>query len=224
MLRGGLRTIGVTFLLVALVLLGQVVDRTLRHVPGLYPLFAACDLPTTTGAWLVAVGAWRLRGTSSANGDERVVRQGPPGLSALGTFALLASAVAFTVVASVVYGDFLAPRVGATELARILGGPVAWRVADVGTIVGLGSLAVGLATLAREQGRPLPPPMMVALGALWFCRGLGGVIASFAPVPWPFTIAEAALFASIGAISIGLSSVATRIISRERGIEEPTGT
>lgn len=187
-MRRGLLLIALTFGVVALTLLGQVISLTVRPLPGLYHLLAACDAPTTFGAWLAATGARDRR----QGGSTFVARP------------LLVAALSFSLVALVVYGDLLAGRLHLATLAALFGAKPAWFAADLATLVGMGSLLAASAKLAADGGphaaaRPLPDGLVASGLAALAIRAVTAGWGLFAAVPWPLRLAEAALYVLVGA-------------------------
>lgn len=183
MLKSGLLIVALTFSVVVLVLIGQFVDANVRPIPGLFYLFAACDPPAVLGGWLAALGAMRAP-------------RGGPG--AAGRSVLVIAALALTTVAIVVLGDFAGSRVmKGSAIATVLGSKPAWLVADVATVVALGSLALGCDKTLRAAGRGSPGTTTIVLAVLLSVRLLAGVWGAIATVPSGFRLAEAALYAAI---------------------------
>lgn len=185
-MRRGLLLIALTFAVVALTLLGQVFSATVRPLPGLYLVLAACDAPTTLGAWLAAVGA-RAKGRAG---------------SAFAAKSLLVAAIAFSVVALVVYGDLLSGRLHLPRLAALFGAKPAWFTADLATLTGLGALLSAAARLAADGGSkraPLPDGLVAGGLAALALRAVTAGWGLFALVPWPLRLAEAVLYAVVGA-------------------------
>lgn len=180
-MRRGLLLIALTFAVVALTLIGQVISLTVRPLPGLYNLLAACDTPTTIGAWLAAFGA-------------RDRRQGG---SAFVARPLLVAALSFSLIALIVYGDFLSGRLQLATLGALFGAKPAWFAADIATLVGLGSILAAAARLAGA--RPLPDLLVAAGLVALVIRAVTAGWGLFAAVPWPLRLAEAALYVIVGA-------------------------
>jgi hypothetical protein len=182
LLRAGFLLVAATFAVVTLVLVGQVVDATLRPVPGLFYLFAACDPPAIVGAWLAAAGAHRSTEKAAVS-----VRR-----------PLLAAAVGLTVVGVVVLGDFLLARVApASSLAAIVASKPAWLIADAATVVGLGTLGLAAARVVRASGRTFPSAVGFTVAAMLAARAAGGLWGALGAVPWQFRVLEAVLYAGV---------------------------
>jgi hypothetical protein len=171
--------IAITFSLVALVLIGQVVDKAIRPIPGLIYLFAACDPPAVAGGWLAAMGAMR-----AAPGSPAARSRGQ----------LLVAAIALTVVAIVVLGDFGLSRImKGSGVAAALGSKPAWLVADAATVAALGALAVASSRLVEKWSGGLT----VALGVLLLLRLVAGVWGALGTVPLPLRLSEAVLYGAV---------------------------
>lgn len=182
MLRAGFLVVAATFAVVTLVLIGQVIDATVRHVPGLFYLFAACDPPAILGAWLATMGAYRSPGETATK-----VR-----------IPLLTASVALTVVGAVVLGDFILGRFApGISLSAALSSKPAWLVADLATVLALGSLTMSAARVVRAPGAALSSSAIWGVGALLTARAIAGVWGALAPVPWPFRALEALLYAGV---------------------------
>jgi hypothetical protein len=178
--RAGLFLVAVTFAFVSLILVGQALDATVLRLPGLVYLLAACDPPAILGAWLAALGSARAGSAQVARG------------------ALAVAALSLTLVGAVVVGDVVLGRIApGSALAATLGSKPAWLAADAGTVLALGTLALGSARICRALGEPLSTALLGVVGLTLATRALAGVWGQFAPVPWPFRVAEAALFASV---------------------------
>lgn len=189
MLAQGLRLVAGTFFVVALVLIGQVVDVTLTPIPKLNYALAACDPPATLGAWLAAIGA-------------RSVRERAPELARV----LFYAALSLTLVATIVVFDFgLAYSAVGSAPHRIFTSQAAWIVVDVGTVSALGLLLY--APVADGAGSRPPSPLALTGAGLLLVRAVAAVWSVAASVPWPFRVAEATLFALVG---IGCLRVAAR--------------
>ena len=181
MTRWGLLLVAVTFAAVTLVLLGQVGAHFGAKIPGLYYLFAACDPPAVIGAWMAALGA----GTASSRARP-------------GRLPLVAAACALTVVAVVVLGDLVLGRVASgSGLHAALSSKPAWLAADIGTVAGLGGLALGARRIVGSAGSAWPRWGSAALVVLLAARGGAAIWGQLGAVPWPFRVAEAALYAFV---------------------------
>jgi hypothetical protein len=198
--RWGLLLVAVTFAAVTLVLLAQVAASLGARIPGLYYLFAACDPPAVLGSWMAAIGA-RSRGSSPA---------------AAGRLPLLSAACALTVVAVVVLGDLVLGRIASgSGLHAALTTKAAWLAADIGTVAGLGGLALGAHRILAQAGGAWPRWATPAIGGLLATRLGAAIWGQLADVPWPFRLAESALYALV-ALACAAASSSCRVTTSVR--------
>ncbi len=189
MRRAGLLLLAATFTVVALVLVGQVVDARVRPVPGLYYLFAACDPPATLGAWLAFLGARAVR-------ERRL---------------FLVAALSLSIVGVVVLGDLALSRVApGAAVTRVLGAKAAWLAADVATVAAMGALALASGAASPARSRLIDALIAAALIA----RAAAGVAGALGPVPWPLRLSEALLYALVAWRCLG--AVGRTSLSGER--------
>lgn len=195
MLQRGLLLVAITFSVVALILVGQFIGATIRPIPGLIYLFAACDPPAILGGWLAALGAMRAAG-GSPGGTSR--------------WQLLLAAVALTIVGVVVLGDFgLSRLMKGSAIAETLGSKSAWALADVATVVALGSLALACARTVRAAGARWPDTMSLVVAALLLFRIHAAIVGMSGPVPPYLRLTEAMLYGTI-AWACGRASACVR--------------
>ena len=176
MLTRGLQILGVTFSVVALLLVGQVLNVTLWTIPKLNYALAACDPPAVLGAWIAARGAAMLV-------PKRVEL----------SRSMLLAAISLTIVGTIVLADFgLAYVAPGSSAHKLLTAQATWIVVDLGTLTVLG-LVLWLPEPKPSEGPP-HPVRLVGTGLLGV-KAVSAVWSVAASVPWPFRLAEAVLFA-----------------------------
>ena len=186
MLTRGLQILGVTFIIVTFLLVGQVLNATLWTIPKLNYALAACDPPAMLGAWIAAVSAAKLRAQRTD-----LARQ------------LLLTAVSLTVVGTIVLCDFgLAYVAPGSPAHKLFTAQATWVVVDVATLAVLG-LLLWLPEPTKTTGPP--HPMRLVGTGLLPVKALATVWSVAASVPWPFRLAEAALFACAAAASLRIA-------------------